>query len=447
VIHDLRSENRAPTAPHRIPLLGHAASLLHDPLRFLELLEPYGPIVKIYMGVKPAYFINDPELIHRILVTESGKFNKGKVHDKLSAFFGEGLVHFSGETHLRRRRLIQPAFRHGRFDDYITIMSRLIQARIDAWRPGQRMAVDEEMQGLALAVVAKSLFSSELGRDAAVEIERSVPILTRGAFRRVVSPGLMEKVPTPGNRLFAAAIVRMRAVIEKVIESYHVDGADHGDLLSALLTARDPETGERLSDAQVRDEIITMTIAGGETTGSALAWSFYELSRHPAVEERLRSEVDAVLGRCGVSAASITKLTYTSQIIEEVLRLHPIWLTGRRTNTVVELGGVRIPANTDVMISPHALHRSSRVFDDARRFDPGRWDPAQIKERARTAAISFGGGNTQCPGETFARTEMITTIATVHADWRLRLAPGQRITEKATAAVHPSSLNMIATPR
>jgi cytochrome P450 len=448
VIHDLRTgENRVPTAPHRMPLLGHAVPLMHDRLRFLESLEPYGPVVKVYLGPKPAYFVNDPELIHRVLVTESAKFDKGKVHEKLSVVLGAGLAYSTGEVHLRRRRLIQPAFRRGRVHDYITIMSRLVAARADAWQPGRCIAVDAEMQGLALAIVAQTLFSSDLGRDAAAEFERSVPILTEGAFKRAVSPGLLEKLPTPGNRRFDAAVTRVRAVVENAIEAYLAHGVGHGDLLADLLTARDPETGEKLSDGQVRDEVITISIAGVETTAAALAWSFYEVSRHPAVEERLHSEVDAVLGRHRVDAAKLGELTYTMQVADEVLRLHPIWITGRRTNTAVELGRTRIPADTDVLISPHVLHRSPRFFDDARHFDPGRWDKAQIKERARTTAIPFGSGSTQCPGEALARTEMIVTLAMVCARWRLRLAPGQRIREKPAAAVHPSSLNMIAAPR
>jgi cytochrome P450 len=448
MIHDLSSgKSRFPTAPHRLPLLGHAMPLMRNRLRFLESLEPLGPVVKVYLGPKTAYFVNDPELIHRVLVTEAGKFSKGRVHEKLSAVFGDGLVYSTGEAHLRRRRVIQPAFRRGRVNDYIAIMSRLAEAKAGAWQPGRRIAMDAEMWNLALAVVAQTLFSSDLGQDAAAEFERSVPILTEGAFKRAVSPGFLEKMPTPGNRRFDQAVTRVRAIAENAIEDYRANGVGHGDVLADLLTARDPETGDKLSGVQVRDEVITLSIAGVETTAAALAWSLCEVSGNPDVEERLHTEVDAVLGRHRVDAGNLAKLSYTAQVADEVLRLHPIWITARRTKIAVELDGARIPAGADVLISPHVLHRSPRFFDEPLRFDPGRWDNAQTRERARTAAIPFGSGSTQCPGEVLARTEIIVTLAMVCARWRLRLAPGQPITEKPTAAVHPSSLTMIAAPR
>jgi cytochrome P450 len=448
VIHDLNSgERRLPTAPHRLPVLGHAVPLMRDRLRFLESLEPFGPVVKVYLGPKPAYFINDPELIHRVLVTEAGKFSKGRVHEKLSVVFGEGLAYSTGEVHLLRRRIIAPAFRRERVSDYIPIMSRLAEAQADAWQPERPIAVDVEMRNLALAVIAQTLFSSDLGRDAAAEFERSVPILTEGAVSRAVSPRLLEKMPTPGNRRFDQAVTRVRAIVENAIDAHRASASDHGDLLADLLAARDPETGGTLSDAQVRDEVITISIAGVETTAAALAWSLHEVSCHPAIEERLHAEVDAVLGLRRVDAGNLARLSYTAQVADEVLRLHPIWLTARLTTTAVELGGARIPAGADVLISPHALHRSERFFDDARHFDPGRWGSAHVREGARTAAIPFGSGSTQCPGEALARTEMIVTLAVVCARWRLRLAPGQQVTETPALAVHPSSLTMIAAPR
>jgi len=274
---------------------------------------------------------------------------------------------------------------------------------------------------------------------------RSMPIVLEGVTKRALSPTqLLEKLPTPENRRFHAANGRLRDLVDRIIAEYRRTGVDHGDMVSMLLLARDEETGEGLGDAQVRDEAVTMLLAGTETTSTTLSWVFHVLGQRPDLEARLHDEVDEVLGDGPVSFEQIGQLGYTRRLVTETLRTYPAaWLLTRRTNEPVSLGDVVLPAGTDVLFSQYALHRDPALYADPDVFDPDRWLPERAARIPRPAFIPFGAGNRQCIGEGFAWTEAIVVLATMARRWRMRAVPGVPVRMRPAATLRPSRLPMV----
>jgi cytochrome P450 len=419
-----------PAAPGRLPLLGHLPFLLRAPLPFMRSLRALGDVVVIYVAGKPMYVVNDSELVHRILVADVSRFDKGVQYDKLKALLGNGLSTATGVAHRDRRRLMQPAFHPKRVARYSTLMGDLASSMVDDWKDGEVIAVDEAMRRLSLMVVVGAMCSAELGADAVAVIQRDLPVVLRGIPWRALSPiESLERLPLPFNRNFAAANARLRRTVEELIERYRADGLDHNDLLSLLMSAHDAHTGAGLDDAAIRDEVVNLLFAGTETTGNALAWVWHALAANPDVEHLLHEEVDA-----GGSA-------YTQRVVREALRLYPPpWLITRRSREPVSLGGYDLPAGASVLFSPYATHRDPAVYPDAERFDPDRWSPERAREVPRHAYMTFGGGAHNCIGEGFALLEMATVTATIAA--RVRLRPVDRTVEKASATLIPSRLRM-----
>lgn len=438
-----------PTAPGRLPMLGHLMQLARRPLDFLQELRPMGDLVKIYLGPRPAYVINDPGLTRRFLVTEAHSFDKGIIFEKARAIVGNGLATVSsGEYHLRQRRLIQPAFHRDQIAGYAELMSAQLVEKAESWQPGQVVSVPQEMRNLALTLVAKTLFSSHLGREAVDAVRHAGPIIQDGVLRRTLSPvRFLEKLPTPANRRFNKTIEHLWATIDQAITAYRAEGIDRGDLLSMLIQARDQDTGETMTDVQIRDEVITMTLAGSDTTGNGLSWSFYQLGQHPEVARRIAAEVDEVVGDRPVTFHDIAKLDYTNRVVMEVFRLYPFWGIMRRAVTEVTLNGVHLPPNTQVLTSPIAMHRDPSIYPDPLRLDPDRWLPDRVKEIPRNAFIPFGAGNRQCIGERFAWTEIMLAVATIVPRWELQPLPGHTVSEVVRVTVNPSALPMVAVRR
>ncbi|HEY4022215.1 MAG TPA: cytochrome P450 [Pseudonocardiaceae bacterium] len=434
-------------APGRLPLLGHTISLLHQRFSFTSSLRDRGELVKIYLGPMPAYVVTTPELVHQVLVTDAGKFDKGILFDRFRPHFGNGIAMSDGGFHLRQRRLMQPAFHRDRIAHYASTMVDAASATSAGWQSGQVVQVDQAMQHLAVNIVGRTLFATELGTAAIAEAQRSMPVVIKQGMIRALSPGFVAALPIPGNRGFDEAIARLRTVVTEVIAAGRAEGTDNGDLLSMLLLAKDADTGETMTDQQVYDEVVTLLTGGIETTGLALSWLFHEVGRHPDIERRFHAEVDEVLGGSRPTIDDLTRLPYTRQIVSEVLRAYPIWLLMRRTNTDVELGGVPLPARTEIVFSPHALHHDPRNFPDPTRFDPDRWSPSRAGEIPKGAYVPFGSGARQCIGNTFAQTEIALVAATIAARWRLVPVPDQPVRIKVTGAAYPSRLPMTAHPR
>ncbi|MET8760975.1 cytochrome P450 [Lentzea sp. NPDC004782] len=427
-----------PVAPRRWPLLGHTPAMLIQRARFTDALHQHGDVVRLDLGPLHAYFVTDAALTHEVLVSQGSKFRKGAMFDKFQPYLGTGLLLSNGEHHLRQRRLMQPAFHRERIENYAPTMARAAAGLAARWQPGEVRVVENDMQELAVTVVGETLFSTEIGARAVEEVRRSIFTVIQQGMIRALSPSFVEKLPLPGNREFDTAIARMKTVVQQVIESWRADGTDHGDVLSTLLLAG-------MTDQQTYDEVLTLLTAGIETTAIALAWALYEVGNNPEIEHRLHTELDSVLAGRPPAFADVEALPYTTQIVQETLRHYPIWFVMRRTLTEVQLGDAHLPAGTEVIISPHALHHDERYFPDPRRFSPDRWTPSFTASLPRGAFVPFGGGNRQCLGNTFATTEIVITLATIASRWRL--VPTRPARVKFTSAPYPSGLLMKAVPR
>lgn len=447
-----------PVAPGRWPLLGHTPAMLRHRFAFTSSLHRYGDVVKVYLGPMATYFVTSAELTYRVLATEGNSFEKGIMFDKFRPYLGNGLILSSGSFHLRQRRMIQPAFHRARMAWYTRTMARAATELTESWQDGEVRQIDEDMQGLAVTIVGETLFGTELGRRAINEARRSIPIVIKQGMIRALSPAFLAALPI--TRQFDEAVDRMRAVVLDIIADWRAGGsdahgsdiqADNSDLLSMLLLAHDESatggSGVGMTDQQVYDEVLTLLTAGVETTALALAWACHELARHPDVEERMHAEVDDVLGGRPVTADDIPRLTYTGQVVDEVLRMYPIWILMRRATADVDLGAVRVPTGAEVTISPHAMHFDPRYHDDPHRFDPDRWLPDRARRLPRGAFVPFGAGNRQCLGNTFAHNEIVVTLATVVARWRLVPLPDKPVRVKFTSAAYPSELPMTVVPR
>jgi cytochrome P450 len=364
--------------------------------------------------------------------------------DKFRPFVGNGLVNSGGAFHLRQRRLIQPAFHRDRIARYTETMKTTVSALSESWQPGEIREVNEDMQALAVTIVGEALFGTELGKPAIEEARRSIPIVIRHGMVRALSPELVGKLLVRGNRQFDRAVTGMRAVVGDLINGWRADGVDRGDLLSMLLLARDDD-GAGMSDQQAYDEVITLLAAGIETSALALSWLFHEIAWHPEVERRVHEEIDGVLDGRPVTFDDVPKLVYTKQVINETLRMFPVWILMRRALRTVAIGDTKIPEGTEVTVSPHALHYDPRSFANPDRFDPDRWAPDRIRDVPRGAYVPFGAGNRMCVGNTFAQLEMAVTVATIASRWRL--VPARPLKVAYTSTAYPTRLSMTAVPR
>lgn len=437
-----------PRAPKRLPLVGHALPLLRHPLDFMKSLRDTGDLVRVDVGTLPIYFVTSAELTHELLVTKARNFDKGRFFVRARTLVGDALPTAPSDIHKRHRRLMQPMFHHARIAGYADVMAKRAREMADAWEPGQTIAVDEELAQFSVGTLAQTMFSADISRPAAEAVISDVPILLKNALVRAVTPRLLDKVPIPANRRFDAAATRLRKVIDDVIAISHQQGdADCQDLLSTLMAARDADTGDKLSDREIRDELVAIMFAGTETTASTLAWTFHELASHPEVEERLLAELDDLIGDRPITFDDVAKLEYMDRVLKEISRMHSVPLLMRQSTAPVRLGGRELPVGTEIGFSLYALHRDPRLYTDPERFDPDRWLPERSADLPREGYVPFGSGNRKCIGDGFAWTEIVITLATVLTRWKFQLQPGHTVKEVASAVAHPDSLPMTVTPR
>lgn len=445
-----RRTTRPPVAPHRLPVLGHSVAMIRNPMGFLGSLSSLGEVVQIGLGRLPVYMVTDPALVHEMLVTKAGNFEKGLLIDKARALIGNGIVTSAGEFHLRQRRLIQPAFHPDRIADYSEVMVEYADALARSWKPQQTFDLQSVLDKLTQRIVVSALFSAYLYPDAIAEIERSFPIVMRGIAIRTLLPfDAWQKLPLPAVRRFAIASARIRQVLDEVVVAHCASDPNttaQTSLLSVILGSRD--AGQGMSQTQARDELVSLIAAGSETTASTLGALFLEVARHPEIEQRLHAELDTVLGGRPVSAGELTRLPYTRRTITETLRLHsPGWLSMRRSVHSVQLGGTHIPAGSDVAHSPQAMHRNPDLYPDPLRFDPDRWLDQPIRALPRGAYIPFAEGKRQCIGNEFAMTEMIAVVAAVCSRWRLVETPTGAHHHVYRAVARLDHLTVRAVPR
>lgn len=445
---DTMRSPRTPTmAPGRLPVLGHALQMKRRPGDFLLSLQSGEPVTLIQLGPRPMYLVNDPELIRQVL-RDSETFGRGgPITERFRQMFGNGLGISDGAYHDRQRALIQPAFHHTRIVHYVSLMSRAVTEKADSWRNGQRLAVDKEMDDLALTNVTQAIFSADAALDR-VEFMAATAVVLGGLFKRVTSSGLLSWLPTPANRRYRRAEDHMRRTINQVIADYRASEADHGDLLSMMMIARGADGEPAMTDQQLHDEVMTFFVGGSNTVSNTLSWAFHEVATNPEVEQRLHAEVDRVLAGRAAGYQDVAKLDYTRRVITETLRKRTQGLfLSRFTTTAAELGGYRIPADVAVLYSFHALNHNPVIHTDPEHFDPDRWLPERAKAIPRGAFMPFGAGTYNCIGDQFAWTEMIVSLATIAARWRLVSVPGHQPRPKLAITMPVDALPMTAERR
>ncbi|MFJ8584405.1 cytochrome P450 [Streptomyces sp. NPDC093595] len=438
-----------PRAPGGVPLLGHALKLWRDPLGFLRSLRESGDLVRVDLGTMPMYVATTARMVNEVTVRQARSFEKGRLYDRVRPLVGNGLATADGDIHRRHRRLVQPLFHHQRIAGYADIMSDRALALATSWTPGQRIAVEQVMGEFAIETLAATMFSTDIGRPAVEAVRRHLPVILKNMLVRAASPRFLDRLPVRANRDFDAASAGMRQVIDDVVTATRRAGrTDRSDLLSVLLAARDADTGEALTDTEVRDELVTILFAGTETTASTLSWAFHELARHPEVEREVVDEIDRVVGSRPVTMEDVPRLTAIRRVLDEVIRLYGVTLLMRRATADVELGGHTLPAGSEVAFSLYALHRDPHLFEEPDRFDPDRWLPERRAALGREEFVPFGSGNRKCIGDAFAWTEATIVLATVLRRWKLRPQAGQPAPRAAASAMaHPDRVPMTVLPR
>jgi cytochrome P450 len=411
-------------------------ALSQSPLEMFSELARYGDIVGIRVVNFRNIFVNHPDLIEEVLVTHPRRYVKGRVLRANRHVFGEGLLTSEGDFWLRQRRLAQPAFHRARIASYAETMVDYTQRMLESWRGGEERDVHQEMMRLTLRIVGKTLFDADVARDAQ-DVGKSLELLLElGAnFRRTLF--IPHWVPTPTNLRIKREIRFIEGILYRIIGECRASGRDTGDLLSMLLHAQD-EDGSRMTDKQLRDEAITLFLAGHETTASTLSWTWWLLAQNPAVEAQLHGELDEVLGGRAPSLDDLPRLPYTGNVITESLRLYPpAWGLARVVIEDHELGGYPVRKGMGVAMAQWVVHRDTRWYDSPEEFRPERWENDFIKRIPRFAYFPFGGGPRQCIGNAFALMEATLILATIAQRYRLRLVPGHPVVPLASITLRP----------
>jgi cytochrome P450 len=432
-----------------LPLVGNTWQFVRDPLGFLLRMQAqYGRLVKVNLLGRDITLALTAEDARHVLQENNRNYHKSEAYKVLAIFLGNGLLNSEGDFWRRQRKLAQPAFYKQRLALMTHMMVHETQVLAAAWEqhdPAQPRDITTDLLGLTLNIVNKALFSTDVG-DRVAGISGALNDIMHYADHALKSfIHIPLKYPTPGNVRFLRAVEKVEAVIYDIINSRRSQSTlqpqlRHDDLLDMLLHARDEETDEGMSDQQLRDEVTTIFMAGHETTANALSWALYVLAQHPEVVQRLRHEVLEVLGPEGVpDFESARQLTYTLQVVQEVMRLYPpAWLMGRRALAPDQLGEYPQPANSYVLISPYVLHRHPVYWPDPERFDPDRFTPEAVKERPTYAYIPFGGGPRLCIGNNFALLEMQVVLALLLRDFDLELLhPGQQVVPEPMVTLRP----------
>jgi cytochrome P450 len=398
----------------------------------------YGDVVYLRLGGDHLYMLHHPDHIHQVLVEQAGKFHKSRLYKQILArFLGNGLLVSDGEFWRRQRRLAQPAFHAKRIETYARCMVDFTTQMLESWREGETRDMAQDMMRLTLRVVAKTLFDADLSSDAA-SIGRALTALQETTDRRFseILP-LPDWLPTPDHLKERRANATLEAIITRIIDKRRASGEDKGDLLSMLLLAEDDD-GERMTDQQLRDETMTLILAGHETTANTLAWTWYLLAQHPEVEAKLHAELDGALAGRAAARDDLMLLPYTEMVVKEAMRLYPpVWSFTREAVEDVEIGGYVIPKGSIVVVTPYIVQRDARWFPDPERFDPERFDPENEKRLPKYAYFPFGGGPRICIGNTFAMMEARLILATIAQRYRLSLVSQSPVTPEPLITLRP----------
>ncbi len=433
----------APPGPGYRPQRDELRTLQRGPHEFiLRVARQYGGLVRYPVGPLAVYLVSEPDWVRHVLQDNNKGYDKATFqYQLLSSITGRGLLTSDGDFWLRQRRLAAPAFHRGRIADLDTLMTGAITAMLDRWdgfaHRGQPIDVAAEMMHVALQIVAKAMLGIEIGDEADTLAQSTLVVLDHIVGRARLFGMMPEFLPTAGNRRHRAAMQVLDAAAYDAIARRRKEGPT-GDLLSMLMSAEDAETGERMTDRQLRDEVMTLLIAGHETVASALAWTWHLLGQHPGVEAQLHAELASVLGGRTPTAADLSRLALTDRVFSEAMRLYPpAWIITRRALADDEIGGCRIPQNALVVTSPYVTHRLEAYWPDPDAFRPERFTAEQTAARPRFAYYPFGGGPRLCIGNHFAQVEAALVIAMVAQRYSLRPVPGHPIEVEPGVTLRP----------
>ncbi len=425
-------------------------------LLFEHLAATYGRVSHYKLGWQHIVFLNDPKYIQEILINQAQHFIKERTQRRMKILLGEGLITSEGEFHRRQRRIAAPAFHRQRIQAYGAVIVDRAAIRRAQWQSGQVIDIGAEMMQLALEVVARTLFNTDVTSDV-LEINSAVNAIME-LYNYLISLPMAEAylhAPLPGLTRFRKARGRLDAVVHRMIAEHRARGVDSGDLLSMLMASRDEETAGQdagqagMTDVQLRDEIITIFLAGYETVANALTWTWVLLAQNSDAEARFHEELDRVLGGRTPTLDDLPQLRYTEMVFAESMRLYPpAWAMGRQSTRAITLGPYHFPARSYFFFSQYVLQRDPEYFPDPLRFDPERFTPEAKANRPRFAYFPFGGGGRQCIGEAFAWMEGVLSLATIAQHWRLRLEPDQQIDVQPKITLRPKyPIHMRAEPR
>ena len=438
-----------PPGPEQGFFDGLRSPMRRDPLSFMtRVAREYGDIVCLRFFHIRTFLITNPDLIEDVLITNAKKFIKGRVLRANRHIFGDGLLTSEGDFWLRQRRMMQPAFHRARIANYASTMTACATRLMESWKPGEPMDLHEEMMRLTLQVVGKTLFNADVERDAPQVGETlEVLLVFTSDFRRLVMTP--KWLPTRLNREANRAVRQLTQIIDRIIQQRRESKEDTGDLLSMLLHAQD-EDGSRMTTQQLRDEALTLFLAGHETTASTLSWTWWLLAQNPDVEEKLHAELDAVLNGRRPTLDHLPKLAYTSCILSESMRLYPpAWAIARLAVEDHELGGYAVPKGTGIAAVQWIVHRDPRWYENPDRFIPERWENGEVlRKNPRFAYFPFSYGPRQCIGNTFALMEANLVLATIAQRFRFRLVPGHAVVPLASITLRPRhGLQVVAEER
>jgi len=442
---------KLPPGPKGLPIVGNVFEPRGNAIGyFTRCFRDYGDIVFVrFLGV-PMCLVNRPDCIESVLVTQNNNFEKSKDYRALRRVLGNGLLTSEGEFWRRQRKLVQPAFHQVRIAAYAEVMVSYTERMLASWKDGEERDIHEAMMRLTLDIVAKTLFDTDVSREAE-DVGAALQLLMSKFFRQAGFALLLPRsIPIPTTQQLRRAVAQLDKVIYEIIRRRRAGPATSGDLLSVLLQAQDDE-GLRMTDRQLHDEIMTLFLAVHETTANALSWTWLLLGQHPEIEEKLVEELQRVLAGRAPAASDLPRLTYTDMVLREAMRLYPpVWVIGRRALAPFRMGEYELPAETNVLMSQLITHRDGRYFPEPERFDPDRWRPSDPLNLAlpRFAYFPFGGGPRVCVGAGFAMMEAVLLLATIAQKFRLTLVPGQNVKYLPSVTLRPKSgIRMIAERR
>jgi len=404
---------------------------------FQHLAKTYGDIAHYKIGHHHIVFLNHPDYIREVLVVQNDNFIKERTVRRTRMLLGEGMITSEGAKHRAQRLAAQPAFHRQRIGEYARIMVEEASRIRDAWQAGEERDIAADMMHLTLNVVARTLFATDL-RHEVYELAAAINRIM-GLYNFLVMLPAAEwlvHLRPPGLAAFVRARKRIDAVVYRMIDAHRRSGVDQGSLLDLMLAAS--PANDRESRESLRDQVITIFLAGYETVANALSWTWYLLSQNSGAELRFHGEVDSVLNARLPGAEDVPRLAYTEKVLAESLRLYPpAWAMGRYARHDFALGDFYLPAGTTVLTSQFITHRDERFFPDPLRFDPDRFSADAKAKRAKFTYFPFGAGARQCIGESFAWMEGVLILATLAQKWKLRLVPGHKVESQPLITLRP----------